>query len=52
METNALHTSGPAEPQPTLTVSLTNNRMEDSRWNRLLTILFTPQDEDTQAAAA
>jgi hypothetical protein len=25
--------------------------MEDSRWNRLLTILFTPQDEDAQAAA-
>jgi hypothetical protein len=52
METNALHTSGLTEPQSNMTVSLTNNRMEDSRWNRLLTILFTPQDEDAQAATA
>jgi hypothetical protein len=52
MENSALHTSGPTQPQNTLTVTLTNNRMEDSRWNRLLTILFTPQDEDTHAAAA
>jgi hypothetical protein len=44
-----LNTQGSDEPQ--VTVTLTNNRMEDSRWNRLLTILFTPQDEDTQAAA-
>jgi hypothetical protein len=52
MESNALHTSGPTQPQTNITVSLTNNRMEDSRWNRLLTILFTPQDEDAPAAAA
>jgi hypothetical protein len=43
-----LNTSGSDEPQ--VTVTLTNHRMEDSRWNRLLTILFTPQDEDTPAA--
>jgi hypothetical protein len=51
MENDALHTSGLTKPQNTLTVTLTNNRMEDSRWNRLLTILFTPQDEDAPAAA-
>lgn len=50
METDALHTPGHPEPQ-TATIRLTNNRMEDSRWNRLLTILFTPQDEDAQAVA-
>ncbi|MFE2102989.1 hypothetical protein [Streptomyces sp. NPDC059468] len=44
----ALNTSGSDEPQ--VTVTLTNNRMEDSRWNRLLTILFTPQDAEAEAA--
>ncbi|MFJ2113046.1 hypothetical protein ACIOEX_14375 [Streptomyces sp. NPDC087850] len=39
-------------PQPDVTLRLTNNRMEEGRWNRLLTILFTPEDDHNEQRPA